>query len=459
MEELRKATELELDVTSLAFGGRGVARLDGFVIFVEGALPGDKVRAIVTKAKRAYAEARTVELIKPSIGRIAPACDHFGVCGGCTWQTLAYEQQLRFKEMQMRDCLTRIGGLEGFEIDTTLAADPVWRYRNKVEFSFGTADDGTVQLGFHLPGDWRHLVDIADCQLHSQLTNEIRNHIRDYVRASGVPAWDQRSGTGLWRHLVLREGVHTGEVMVNLVTAPGDLPHQKEFVSGMQERFPQITSLVRSTSAAAASVASGLPFEVLAGADHITEQIAGVTLKISPSSFLQTNTSMAERLYARALEYAGLQAGDEAFDLYSGLGSIALLLAGSCSRVTGVEISVDAVTLAHENARLNRVENTRFLAGKARAVLKELVASGESPDLVILDPPRAGASKKEIERIMELKPQRIVYVSCNASTMAANALQLDQGGYRLVLAGAVDMFPHTPHIEVVGRFDRLTAGS
>lgn len=454
MEKPVRSQELELTIDSLAFGGRGVARQDGFVVFVEGALPGDRVRALVTKAKRSYAEARATEVLKPSSQRVEPACTHFGVCGGCSWQSLAYDEQLRFKEMQMRDCLTRIGGLEDFETDTTLGAEPIWRYRNKVEFSFGKGEDGQVQLGFHLPGDWRRLVDIEDCLLHSGITNRIRNRVREYARATGVPAWDQHAGTGLWRHLVLREAVNTGQVMVNLVTAPGELPGGARLVAGLLAEFPEITSLVRSTSAAPASVATGLPFEVLAGEPYITEIICGIELMISPSSFLQTNTRMAERLYERALAYADLKPGESAFDLYSGLGSIALLLARRCSRVTGVEINGEAVALAEDNARLNRAGNTRFLAGKARAVLKELVAAGEQPDLVILDPPRAGASRKEIARIMELRPDRIVYVSCNASTMAANALELAEGGFRLTRAGAVDMFPHTPHIEVVGRFQR-----
>lgn len=449
-----KSQELELSIDSLAFGGRGVARRNGFVIFVEGALPGDRVRAVIAKAKRSYAEARTLEVLNPSVERVEPSCRHFGICGGCSWQSLAYEKQLEYKQRQLQECLGHLGGLDssGFIIDPPLGAQPLWRYRNKVEFSFAPAEGGGIDLGFHLPGDWRRVLNIEDCLLHSEPTNRIRNHVREFANQTDVPVFDQRSGTGFWRHLVLREGFNTGEVMVNLVSAPGSFPDRERFVEEIISAFPQITSLVWSVNPTRASVATGFPSQVLAGRDHIFEEICGVRLKVWPSTFLQTNTLMAERLYQKALAFAAPRKDDFVFDLYCGIGSISLLLAQNSREVLGVEIGEDAVKLAQENARAGGFTNARFMAGKVRSVLKDMRLE-RPPELVVLDPPRAGASKKEIQRIIELNPRRIVYVSCNAATMAGNASQLTEAGYCLVQTGAVDMFPHTPHVEVVSRFE------
>lgn len=456
MEKPFKSQELELDIDSLAFGGRGVARQDGFVIFVEGAVPGDRVLAMVTQAKRSYAEARMTKLLNSSPERKAAECAHFGVCGGCSWQTLTYEAQLRYKQQQVIECLGHIGGIKDIELDEPISADPLWRYRNKVEFTFAPGRPAGIDLGFHLPGEWRHVIDIEDCLLHSEETNAIRRSIREFARESGLPAWDQKTETGFWRHLVLREGINTGEIMVNVVSGPGDFPDMEKFVVSLTTAHPRIASLIWSVNDTRASVATGFPFTVLAGRDHIFEEMCGLRLRVSPRSFMQTNTLMAERLYERALQYAGLTGEEFVFDLYSGIGSIALYLAKSCAGVFGVEIVEDAVRLAEQNALDNGVENCRFVAGKVRTVLKDLELD-QRPHLVILDPPRAGASKKEVQRIIDLGAPRVVYISCNASTLAGNASQLAEGGYQLVKASAVDMFPHTPHIEVVALFEQSPA--
>ena len=447
-----KSDELELAVTGLAYGGKGVARQDGFVVFVEGAVPGDFVRATVTKAKPSYAEARVLEVMGASASRVSAACRHFGSCGGCSWQTLAYEDQLAWKQQQLKDCLERIGGFTDFETDEPLGAEPLWRYRNKVEFSFNEDEDSVV-LGFHLPGQWSQVLNIDDCLLHSEITNSVRNSIREHANATSLGAWDRRSGRGYWRHLILRESFHTGEIMVNLVTAPGALPDEERFAASLQNRYPGVVSLLHSINDTRSSNAVGHPYTVLFGRDHFFEKLFGLRLKVPPSSFLQTNTRMAERLYQQALDYAGLTGGEFVFDLYSGIGSIALLLARSCREVWGVEISEEAVAQARVNAELNGITNARFTAGKVRTVLNSVDADRE-PDVVVLDPPRAGAGKKELQRIIELGAKRIVYISCNPATLADNAAQLRVGGYRLLKAGAVDMFPHTPHIEAVSLFEK-----
>lgn len=451
------ADELVLKIDNLAFGGKGVARLDGFVIFVDGALPGDLVRARVTRTRRSFAEARIVELLDSSNSRIPPACRHADACGGCAWQTLTYKAQLEFKQRQVAECLSHIGGLPAVRNDEPVAAAGLWRYRNKVEFSFADDGNGTI-LGFHLPGQWRRVFNVEDCLLHSPLTNRIRNYIRDFARSRGARAYDQESGAGFWRHLVLREAINTGEIMVNVVTAPGQFPDEEKFTAGLLGAFPQVKSLALSFNATSAQVATGLPFKILAGRGHIYEEMCGLKLKVSPPSFMQTNTKMAERLYRKVLDYANPAADELAFDLYSGIGSITLLLAGRCRRAYGIEINEQASREAVENARLNGMGNASFEAGKARRVLRQILENGligeDPPDLIVLDPPRAGASKKEIDRIIKLGAARIIYVSCNAATMAAGAARLAEGGYRLARVGAVDMFPNTPHIEAVARFDR-----
>jgi len=458
-EKPKTNDELELRIDSLAFGGRGVARTDGFVIFVEGALPGDLVRARVTRSRRSYAEARTVAVLEASAARVEPRCRHFGICGGCSWQSLAYETQLEYKQSQVNECLSHIGGLSGFETEPPVGAEPLWRYRNKVEYSFA-GEDGVVNLGFHLPGQWRRILDIEDCLLHSEATNRIRDRIREFARASGVAVFDQNSGRGFWRHLTLREAARTGEIMVNIVTAPGEFPGADELSRQLMGEFPRIASLLWSVNETRAAVATGFPFRVLAGRDHITEEVCGLKLAVTPSSFLQTNTAMAERLYEKALEFAEPGGDELVFDLYSGIGSIALVFARRCREVFGIEIVDEAAQQATENARANGLGNATFRQGKVRSALKQIVEPAGNavpavlPQIVILDPPRAGASKKEVQRILKLEARRLVYVSCNASTMAANAAQLRQGGYRLTRVAAIDMFPHTPHIETVARFER-----
>ena len=447
----KKGDELVLSVDSLAFGGKGVARIRGFVIFIEGAVPGDRVLVRITRSKASYAEARTLEVLDPSTTRIEARCQHFGVCGGCSWQTLEYGDQLKYKQRQVRDCLERIGGLSGFQMEEPLPAEPLWRYRNKVEFSFAAAGGG-VELGFHLPGRWHQVVDIQDCLLHSEVTNGIRNRVRELSSRTGVPVFDQRRDDGFWRHLVLRESANTGEILVNIVTGSGDFPDRHHLVGDLSELFPEIRTIVWSVNDTRASVAGGFPFTILTGEGYFREHLAGLDLKIPPSAFLQTNTHMAERLYGLALDYASLKGEEFVLDLYSGIGSIALLLSGRCRHVLAVESMEEASRQAEENASINGLDNVTFVTGKVRQVLRDLQLDSP-PDVVVLDPPRAGASKKEMTRIIELGAARIVYVSCNASTMAGNARQLVASGYQLTRVRAVDMFPHTPHIETVARFD------
>jgi 23S rRNA (uracil1939-C5)-methyltransferase len=434
-----RGDELDLVVDTLAHGGSGVARRDGYVVFVAGGVPGDRVRAVVGKAKKAYAEARVVEVLEPSPDRIAPVADH----PGAPWQVLPYERQLEIKAEQVADALARIGKLEGFEQEPIVPAEQLWRYRNKLEYSFGTGPDGELVCGFHAPGQWNEIVPIHDCKLASERGNELREQALAWCRAEGLDAWDRHAHSGLLRNLVVREGRRTGEFQVRLVTSPGRIDGAAfaEAVDADAVFLTQTAGLGESTK--------GGDTTQLKGSPQLRERLADLDFLISPDAFFQTNTEMAERLYGLATEYAGLRGHERVFDLYCGIGTIGLSLAARAREVVGVEIVEPAVADAIENARLNDVTNARFYAGDIRVAMRELVEQAGRPDVAIVDPPRAGLSQKVVRRIVEAGPKRIVYVSCNPTTLAPNAAQFVEAGYRLIKVRPVDMFPQTPHIESV----------
>jgi 23S rRNA (uracil1939-C5)-methyltransferase len=439
-----RGDQLELTVESLAHGGAGVARHDGYVVFVAGAVPGDRVRAVVGKAKRAYAEARAVEVLEPSPDRIPAVADH----PGAPWQVLPYQRQLDEKARQVREALERIGRLEGFQLDPIVPAVEPWRYRNKLEYSFGTGDDGGLVCGFHAPGRFDRIVPMDDCLLASERGNAVRAQVLAWARAHGLSAWDRREQRGLLRNLVVREGRRSGELQVRLITSPGriDVDSLVDAVRCDGLLWTQQDQLGESTQ--------GGETALLAGAPQLRERLSGLDFLISPEAFFQTNTEMAERLYAVAAELAQLRGHERVFDLYCGIGTIALSLAARAREVVGVEILEPAVADAIGNARINDVQNARFYAGDIRLAMRELVEQAGRPDVVVVDPPRAGLSQKVVRRILEAQPSRIVYVSCNPTTLAPNAAQMVEAGYRLVRVQPVDMFPQTPHIESVALLER-----
>jgi len=440
----RPGDELELSVDALAFGGDGIARANGYVVFVAGAIPGDRVRARVFKAKRAYGHARVVELLEPSPERIPPAAAH----PGAPWQVLPYERQLAIKAEQVEEALRRIGRLDGFLLEPIVPAVQEWRYRNKLEYSFGTGADGDLVCGFHAPGRWDEVVALDDCLLASERGNAAREQVLGWARAEGLRAHDRRSGEGTLRNLVVREGRRTGEVQVRLVVAPGTLP-----TPSLTAAVAADSLLATTTDALGETTAVG-ETELLAGSDAIEEELADLRFRISPLAFFQTNTEMAERLYAVAAELADLRGPERLFDLYCGSGTIGLVLSARVAQVYGVELVEESVADAINNARLNGIDNARFYAGDVRLALRELVEQAGRPDVVVVDPPRAGLSKKAVRRVIEAAPRKIVYVSCNPTTLAPNAAQLVEAGYALRRVRPVDMFPQTPHIECVAVLER-----
>jgi len=440
----QKGAELELTIDALAYGGAGVARLDGYVLFVQGAVPGDRVRALVTKRKRAYAEARTLELVEPSPERIEPRAPH----PGAPWQVLPYERQLAEKESQVREALSRIGGFEDARVEPIVPAVEPWRYRNKLEYSFGEAG-GQLVLGFHKPGRWNEIDDVSEDILASEKVDAVRETVKTWCREQGLSAYDRREGDGFLRNLVVREGRRSGQIQARIVTSEGDfaaldLAEHVEATGVLWTRTPSVAETTREGET-----------DLLTGTATIEEELscAGERLRfrISPDAFFQTNTEMAERLYGAAVELAELSGRERVYDLFSGIGTIALALAPAAGEVWGVELVEQAVADAIENAKLNGIDNARFYAGDVRTAMRPLVEEAGQPDVLVVDPPRAGLSQKIVRRIIETGVKRVVYVSCNPTTLAPNARQLADAGYTLDQVRPVDMFPQTPHIECVAR--------
>ncbi len=390
-----RGSELELTVDRLAHGGNGVARReDGYVVFVAGAVPGDRVRAVVGKSKRAYAEARAVEVLEPSPDRVDPLADH----PGAPWQVLPYERQLEVKQEQVDDALTRIGRLQGYELAPIVPALEQWRYRNKLEYSFGEDADGGLVCGFHAPGRFDQIVPLTDCMLASERSNAAREQVLAFCREQGLGAWDRRTQQGFLRNLVVREGRRTGQLQVRLVTSPGRLDADAliDAVDAEGLFWTQTPGLGESTQ--------GGETTLLAGSPQLHEQLGDLRFLISPDAFFQTNTEMAEVLYAHAAETAGLRGHERVYDLYCGIGTIGLSLAARARDVIGVELVEAAVADAIENARLNEITNAAFYAGDIRLAMRELVERAGRPDVCVIDPPRAGLSQKVVRRIIEAAP-------------------------------------------------------
>jgi 23S rRNA (uracil1939-C5)-methyltransferase len=442
-----RGQELELRIDSLAFGGAGVARTDGgYVLFVRDAVPGDRVRAVVTKRKRHYGEARALEIVDPSPDRVAPRADH----PGAPWQVIPYERQLEIKQGQVGDALRRLGGLDGFAMADIVPAVEQWRYRNKLEFSFGTGFEGELVCGFHAPGSWEDIVGIEDCLLQSERGNGARRDVLAWARAQGLGAYDRGTQTGALRNLVIREGRRTGELQVRLVVTDGT-----EIDTSSLSAAVAAESLLVTRIAGVGETTAGGETELVPGsAPTIAEEVAGLRFRLSAQAFFQTNTEMAERLYAVAGDAAGLQGWERVYDLFCGIGTIGLSLAARAGEVWGLEIVEEAIADAIGNARANEISNARFFAGDVRLALRELVEQAGRPDVVVVDPPRAGLSQKVVRRILEAAPKRVVYVSCNPTTLAPNAAQMAEAGYALRSVQPVDMFPQTPHIECVALLER-----
>ena len=481
---VKKDAVLDLVVDSLALGGNGVARAGEMVVFVAGGYPGETVRARVTKRTTRWAEASLVEVLAASPDRRTAQCVHFGaVCGGCRSQDLAYPAQVAAKTRQVKETLARLGGLPDVPVADCVPSPETWHYRNKMEFSFQPDHDGAPILGLHVRGRFDRIFDLVDCSIASKLTNRVVHATRDFARAAGWTAYDPRRHHGLVRFLTVRHLPTTGQAAVHLVAARDDVPAAADWAAALAALDPAIRSVALSVNDGQANLAFGERTRILWGSDTIEERLLGLSFEASPNAFLQTNSHQAEALYAAALEEAALTGSERVLDVYCGAGTIALAMARHAGEVVGIESVEPAVADARRNAVRNGITNARFACGDARAVLRAWAharagklttpdaarardakapldpAAYEpfAPDVVIVDPPRAGLHERVIERVAELAPARVVYVSCNPATLARDLKDFAALGWQPAEVTPYDMFPHTPHIECVTRLERAGA--
>ncbi len=450
-----------LEITTLAAEGKAMGRWNDVVVFVPMTVPGDVVDVQIRTKRRRFMEGYVVRYIKRSPLRTEPFCPHFGVCGGCKWQNLPYEEQLRFKTEQVRDQLTRIGKIELPEIAPCLASAKTQLYRNKLEFTFadrrwltheevasGADLDAAPACGFHIPGMFDKVLDISKCWLQPEPSNAIRDCVKQFALDNGYTFHNAREHTGFMRNMIVRTA-STGEVMVIVVVGADDRPKIEALMNRLSERFPEITSLFYVVNEKWNDSTGDLDYVCHRGKDHIIEQMEGLKFKVGPKSFYQTNSEQAYELYKVARDFADLQPHETLYDLYTGTGTIANFCASRCKSVVGIEYVPEAIEDAKVNSAINNITNTTFYAGDMKAVLDDrFVERNGRPDVVILDPPRAGVDEPVIDVILRAAPERIVYVSCNPATQARDLALMD-AEYRVERVQPVDMFPHTHHVENV----------
>lgn len=454
----------QVEITSIAAEGKALCRWNDCVVFVPYCVPGDIVDLQVTKKKHNFMEARVERFHKYSDKRTEPVCKHYGECGGCKWQILPYEEQLRYKQQQIVDNLTRIGKVELPEISPILGSKQIYAYRNKLEFTFSDKrwiswDEihaaGGIEnvekgygVGFHIPNCFDKVLDITECFLMSDINNRIRNFIRDYAKQYQLSFLDLREQTGLLRNIILRKNQNE-EMMLIVVFAEEDAEKQQTLLQALHEQFPEITSLLYVLNQKCNDTIQDLPIKVYFGKDHIMEQMEDLQFKVGPKSFYQTNTEQALELYRVARDFAGLTGRELVFDLYTGTGTIANFVARQARQVIGIEYVPEAIEDARINSEINHIDNTLFFAGDMKDILnREFIGQYGRPDVIITDPPRAGMHEDVVNTILFAEPQKIVYVSCNPATQARDLNLLDEK-YKVTRVQPVDMFPHTQHVENV----------
>jgi 23S rRNA (uracil1939-C5)-methyltransferase len=455
MARPKRGEILSLTIDDLAFGGEGVGRTDGYVVFVPGGLPGDRVRVRLVQVRSRFGRGVIESIEQASPQRVDAPCPYFGRCGGCRLQHVAYDAQLAFKAKQVADALQRLGGLREAPLRPIIGADETFGYRNKMEFTVARTRSEPMVVGLHEADRYDSVLDIDRCLLQSDRMNALLTEARAFFSERGLTVYEQVSGEGLLRFLMLREGKQTGELMTNVVTSAPAVSELAPLAERLAARVAGTTSVVMNVNPKKASVAVGVEEHLLGGRDHIREGMGGLTFQVSANSFFQTNTRQAERLFDLVMESTGLTGVETVFDLYSGTGAISLLLARRARWVYGIELVQAAVDDAGLNAAANGITNCTFLCGEVRFVLPSLIGKGVTAEVVVADPPRAGFHPKALHALITLGARRIVYVSCNPTTLARDLGELVRGGYRLEWVQPVDMFPHTPHIEALARLERV----
>ncbi len=461
---IKKGMDVELEIESLAFGGMGVSRINEKITFVKNAIPGQTVTARITKKRSSYLEARSLEVLSESPYFVPVKCEHFADCGGCTFQNLEYEQQVAAKELQVKDVFRRIGGFKDVACDSIVKCDEIFHYRNKMEFTFSNQEyvpesekerePSKFALGLHAPGRWDKILNINECHIQTKIANEILSTIKELTK--DLEPYNIREHTGFLRHVIIRVAANTEEIMVNIVTSRDDPDLLSPVSHTLITQFPNITSIVNNITTRKAGVSMGEHQIVLHGKEYIIEKLGDYEFMISADSFFQTNTKQAEKLYDIILEESQLTGSEIVYDLFCGTGSISLYLSKHAKMVYGFELVPSAVQDAIQNAIHNKVKNAWFFGGNLENLFRENSEAKEldAPDVVVVDPPRAGLHTKTIEDILEKSPKRIVYVSCNPASQARDVALLCNERYKLVKLRPVDMFPHTPHVENVASLIR-----
>lgn len=461
----RKKKELPLienvEIIDVAAEGKAIAKVDDLVVFIPYVVPGDVIDLQITRKKNKYAEGKPVRFISYSPNRTEAFCEHFGICGGCKWQVLPYAEQLKYKQKQVEDNLTRIGKIELPDIHHILGSEKTQFYRNKLEFTFsnkkwltleqinsGESFDNMNALGFHIPGMFDKVLDIDKCWLQDDISNQIRNFIRQYCYNKNYTFFDLRNRGGLMRNLIVRTST-TGELMVIVVFYDDEKEQQEDLLTAVATEFPQITSLLYIVNQKANDTITDQDVLVWKGNDCIYEEMEGLKFKIGPKSFYQTNSEQAYNLYKIARDFANLSGDELVYDLYTGTGTIANFVASKAKKVVGIEYVEDAILDARVNSQINKIDNTLFYAGDMKDILtQDFINEHGRPDVIITDPPRAGMHDDVIKTILFAEPDRIVYVSCNPATQARDLSLLDEK-YKVERVQPVDMFPHTHHVENV----------
>lgn len=462
MSRSRKSKPMLLGVTvsDMAAEGKSICRVDDQVVFITGAVPGDVVDIQITKKRSNYCEGFVTRFISYSPVRVEPFCKYFGKCGGCKWQFIPYEKQVEYKEREVLNNLRRLGHVELPESLPILPSEKNEYYRNKLEFTYSNkrwltpeelADPEVAKtpgVGFHIPGLFDKVVDITDCHLQAEPSNAIRNWTRGYAFANGLTFYDLRERTGLLRNLTIRTA-STGDIMVIVAFGADEQDNIKAMLTALKEQFPEVTSLMYVVNTKANDTITDLDINCFAGEPYITEQMGDIKFRVGPKSFYQTNSEQAHRLYDVAKEFAGLTGSEVVYDLYTGTGTIANYVARSARKVVGIEYVPEAIEDAKVNSQINDIKNTEFFAGDMKDVLTlDFINTHGKPDVMIVDPPRAGMHPDVVETILKAAPRKVVYVSCNSATQARD-LQLMDKQYKVTALRPVDMFPHTHHVESV----------
>jgi 23S rRNA (uracil1939-C5)-methyltransferase len=435
-----------VDISGLTSEGFGVARIEGFTVFVEGALTVEQAEIRIVKVLKNYAFGKLLKIIKPSPGRIEPPCDVVKRCGGCQLQHMSYEAQLHYKTRQVKDAIERIGGLKDITIHNTIGMDDPWRYRNKAQFPVGM--DGDVMIGFYANRS-HEIIDTPQCAIQDVINDNVIRTVREFIKKYNVSVYDENTGKGLIRHIVTRKGFKTGEVMVCIVINGDSVPNDKALAEMLLSSIENLKSVVLNINKKKTNVILGDRNIVIFGEEAIYDYIGEFKFRISPLSFFQVNPIQTEVLYNKALEYADLKGDEVVFDAYCGIGTISLFLSKKARKVYGVEIVPQAIENARENAKLNGVGNVEFIAGESETVIPELHMKGIKADVIVVDPPRKGCDEKLLDVIAQMAPERVVYVSCNPATLARDLKYLTERGYQVREVQPVDMFPQTVHVETV----------